>query len=440
MSDRKQISKILDCLGENPLFHLMLGSRELFHSNFLFWLMDQDKRLIGRLLEVTVDDADQCRIEREKYGVDLAILDLSTDRILAVVENKVKDMPRRDQLEQYSSKKPFKDADKILLSMEPPQFDCHELGWRTLSYSVLAERINRASKSPNQEHPTIIALYVKLLQDMSKLFQFMREQDKKCLRYWFCRSEALKMESSEVDKKLDSRRLLDIFNKRRAGALLNELDQAIGEDDISDHLIRVPRPSDSIENKIAIHSHTNLMNKNPIVSFVLNKRVNGRRLGLGVQVEGRQYRRFIEWEKFKVKQSADVDDVEFVVNDGTKGKRVEDDKHQKRLRDFVEKTDNFRWLFIGDPKQGHLASPGGGVDETRNLPTRMKKEFCSYAPNFVYRYVDVGFGDSDSLTDAALSPHDLAKTIVGDLKYALDRLRDDGYVSAYSHFKPGESA
>lgn len=115
MSDRKQISKILDCLGENPLFHLMLGSRELFHSNFLFWLMDQDKRLIGRLLEVTVDDADQCRIEREKYGVDLAILDLSTDRILAVVENKVKDMPRRDQLEQYSSKKPFKDADKILL-------------------------------------------------------------------------------------------------------------------------------------------------------------------------------------------------------------------------------------------------------------------------------------------------------------------------------------
>lgn len=34
------VAKLCRALGDEPLFHMSLGSRELFHSNFIAWVAD----------------------------------------------------------------------------------------------------------------------------------------------------------------------------------------------------------------------------------------------------------------------------------------------------------------------------------------------------------------------------------------------------------------
>ena len=128
------IGNILQSLEHSSMFHLSLGSKELFHSNFLYWLsiVDWDafilvaRKLAGvecfwwEYLYKRSDDRDENEIEvrREFHNFDLSIyvcvnreppkegsMEVKETWIpVLVLENKIKSLPRYEQLQEYTTK------------------------------------------------------------------------------------------------------------------------------------------------------------------------------------------------------------------------------------------------------------------------------------------------------------------------------------------------
>lgn len=112
---------ILANLGGKPIFKMSLGSKELFHSNFLefLWAIDNNMfiRIINELLTKaggsgldTGSCAPKYELSREKENFDICIFH---KKVIAkrertvydlVIENKVKSMPRKGQLDDYVNK------------------------------------------------------------------------------------------------------------------------------------------------------------------------------------------------------------------------------------------------------------------------------------------------------------------------------------------------
>ena len=121
------IDNILERLEQSSMFHLSLGSKELFHSNFLYWLsiVDRDTFLSVMHSLAKVDkfwwedySQDNIEIRRESRNFDLSIYvktypekrkdgeirEVETWIPVLVLENKMKSLPRHDQLQEYTAK------------------------------------------------------------------------------------------------------------------------------------------------------------------------------------------------------------------------------------------------------------------------------------------------------------------------------------------------
>ena len=80
----------IDYLKTSPMFNLSLSSKELFHSNFLYWLSlinkEAFKKLIAGLLNIRLDElnlelnwGDNWEVAREYKSFDLCVKDISKD-------------------------------------------------------------------------------------------------------------------------------------------------------------------------------------------------------------------------------------------------------------------------------------------------------------------------------------------------------------------------
>ncbi|HIN39989.1 MAG TPA: hypothetical protein EYM84_06930 [Flavobacteriales bacterium] len=141
-------------LRSNMLFQVSLGSKELFHSNFLAWLFDSYKSLAHELFLPFMDGSfeflsEGSFVDREKGNTDLRLNYVNNRHV--VIENKVKSMPYKEQLEKYA-KNTGKDHCYILLSLIKPEFiDASQSyqgengTWQYLSYGELASRLQSLS-------------------------------------------------------------------------------------------------------------------------------------------------------------------------------------------------------------------------------------------------------------------------------------------------------
>lgn len=116
----------IEYLAKSPMFNLSLSSKELFHSNFLYWLSLINKNAFKGLIAglLNTDDlewGDNWEVAREYKSFDLCIKDISKEladsnpedtneenkqkpNIYLVIENKVKSIPYKAQLEKYTNK------------------------------------------------------------------------------------------------------------------------------------------------------------------------------------------------------------------------------------------------------------------------------------------------------------------------------------------------
>ena len=113
----KDLNDIKKELNASPMYNLSLSSKELFHSNFLAWLGNNMETrpffvaVINELAGIVLDSNGDWKVAREDKNFDLCIREEKTNEkgkkyndYLLVIENKVKSIPRKSQLDEYVNK------------------------------------------------------------------------------------------------------------------------------------------------------------------------------------------------------------------------------------------------------------------------------------------------------------------------------------------------
>jgi len=139
-----------DAIKASPLFQLSLGSKELFHSNFIAWLARKYPEQVGQLfapyLKDNTGDLTITRIDRELKNIDVHFYFTNGQEL--ILENKVKSIPYIEQLEEYT-KGHTANQNFLLLSLTRPEFTktakipVLNTFWHTMSYRDLAESLKK---------------------------------------------------------------------------------------------------------------------------------------------------------------------------------------------------------------------------------------------------------------------------------------------------------
>lgn len=187
----------INYLRTSPLSNLSLSSKELFHSNFLYWLSKNEPDLFIKLIfELSNGGTDlnniiKWDVKREFLNLDLSIID-SNNNIIFVIENKVKSIPYKEQLVDYNKKisKVNKQKNlqcvKILLSLTKPTFNCAGEGWIWQNYNAVSQILkSQINNIKDQYHSSIINDYAEfakslhtLVDEWGKGSSFLRDPQK----------------------------------------------------------------------------------------------------------------------------------------------------------------------------------------------------------------------------------------------------------------------
>jgi hypothetical protein len=196
----------IEILQNNFLFQLSLGSKELFHSNLLAWLLDQKNEKDERELflyfvnkfggadftEVKYEQISEIEIAREKGNIDL-MLKWEQNNIcyFIIIENKMKSLPSIIQLQQYDKKITaiektkksntivHKMANKLLLTPYPIGFKFiseDKTKWVNITYendiqSFLEYAKTLKYKINSTDTSIVISTYIQFIQQLTDLLK-----------------------------------------------------------------------------------------------------------------------------------------------------------------------------------------------------------------------------------------------------------------------------
>lgn len=220
-NSRQGIALAVDRLNENPLFHMSLGSRELFHSNLLAYLFKTYPQEALILLNGSLREgpAKELEIQREENHIDLRVTFPGFKPI--VIENKVKSLPDLDQLDDYAWAFAKEDVEFLLLSLAPKPWPGEKHGnWKYLGYAELRDRlILMAEQIKLNRGPCfdvgVIQHYASMIAGLIEV----AEQAKPTLEDLFFRQDLRPL--------LHKGRVDSLYYKLRAGYLKNSIRVAI---------------------------------------------------------------------------------------------------------------------------------------------------------------------------------------------------------------------
>lgn len=112
------MENIIENLKNNFLFQASLGSKELFHSNLIAWILEQEneygeyealkiflKTINAKVPLNSLKKENEIKISREENNIDLIIKWKENEQWNFVfIENKMKSIPTSDQLKKYNEK------------------------------------------------------------------------------------------------------------------------------------------------------------------------------------------------------------------------------------------------------------------------------------------------------------------------------------------------
>jgi len=234
-ANANSIGRIVSRLMEEPLTHLMLGHRELFHSNLLAWFfrhMPASADHVFAPLTLYSQTPYKCSREvlREKSNLDL--LFRWPDRHPLVIENKVFSLPDEEQLISYAAKASAKEGLCAfwLLSLSDPGWKNgrKQLGvseWCWLSYAELAERIQCSLK------PDDCSYAAETMRHYSQVVALLSDLVERVVVQEAGETVAL---PSELKKALNDDRLESSMAKLRARSVAQRVRQALNNKGIMD--------------------------------------------------------------------------------------------------------------------------------------------------------------------------------------------------------------
>lgn len=252
----------------------MHGHRELFHSNLLSWFFDELPSAADAVFRplTVAGSGSQRRSERERQHLDLVLH--WPDAAPLVIENKVFSIPDLRQLDEYASvveKWSVRPSLTLLSVSAPPQLDAGGAvnGWRYLSYSELAERIENSLPRGSSYEVETMRRYASLVRDIHQLMQTTEVVD-----------DAEPVWQSSATLAPLTPQLRAALQKARAQRVAATIAEDLGP---------TRRPVKSA-----------LTNATPLVEWFGSVRAAGEQLSAGWQLQGNQFRRAVIFssEKF----------------------------------------------------------------------------------------------------------------------------------------------
>lgn len=242
------------------MFYLFLSSRELFHTNFWFWLSKVNKKETIQLFskKVISDDKHFIREHNQKFREHKAKIDLYIEGAV-VVENKVKDFPSTEQQQRIKQTFEGEDVEFVLVTL----FWFEELtfkDWKIMTYRELSEKINPEHFTQDPYHLHLINDYKSFLKHLAELAEHLQIKP----AYNF----AIAFET-EIYRQLNSIKLWEGYQKMRASHLLYQYNK---------HNIHGVKTGYSVNNQKAT------------IDFVVQLTEG---YNVGIQIENNQYRKFI---------------------------------------------------------------------------------------------------------------------------------------------------
>lgn len=310
---QKQNQASVKTLQDSPLFQLSLTSKELFHSNFLYWLgvtyRDLFKETFSNLGCRTAAWPEGWTVEREYKAAKSISLDLcvkgpgKNGKIYLILENKVKSIPNQQQLNRYAAIGNLADTcDFILLSLatdfpDKDQIDANSDGkWIVWNYEDLAAALDKALTSCGGNvrpfHKAILEDYIQMVRGLDGLFGHLTVDDDS--RYGYAEDEELR----EYINLLKQLRMEDVYEKVRASLLAGRLKQMLKDRFVDRNIAiesgyKIEEIGKSNEKPLTkVYVDSGYTNKQGVVDAKV--KIDNRYV-LTVQIQEKQYRHAIEW-------------------------------------------------------------------------------------------------------------------------------------------------
>ncbi len=258
-------------LKKSPVFSMSLGSKELFHSNFWGFLMEQEEcKDFIRFFFKNINLNCELKIEREDKNRDLVVF---SDGKEYVIENKIKSYPRLEQLEEYSEKTNIEQG--VITGISVPPFKLPNK-WLFISYHEVSSFL-RSIVFKNNYLKSVVDDYCEVLDSINSLMNLSLDETKDRLSYW-----------TENIHRLYDVRLMDVFRKIKADNFVQTCEELrlLVEHEIKD----LPGWS--------FYISRSFNNGKSTISFVLQKGSEDNYKGqIGVQIEDNQFRLFLGLNK-----------------------------------------------------------------------------------------------------------------------------------------------
>ncbi len=255
-----KIDTTIEKLKSSPLFYLFLSSRELFHSNFWFWLSTLNKTETAKLFsdKSVTSDITFKREHNQSSGEFKATVDLYVSDKIAI-ENKVKDFPTAVQLERIKNSFGKSDIAFVLTTL----FWTDELsfsGWSVKTYKNISDAIVPIKFTNDIYYQNLISDYKQFSLNLSELAEQLEIKQE----YDFAISL-----NKVLYGKLNEIKLWEGYQKLRASHLLIHFNKS---------------------NTLNITTAYGINNQKATIDFVLDLKDGYK---LGIQIEDIQYRKFV---------------------------------------------------------------------------------------------------------------------------------------------------
>jgi hypothetical protein len=179
-----EFEMLCNALKQEPLLHVSLGSKELFHSNLLAWMVrcfPERARLVFEPWLRPADWFSEDRARREFKHLDL-VVEL-VDHQAIVIENKMFALPDEQQLARYSEGVTAVRGDPtlLLLSLTDPGWPSGTMTiggrtWKWVSYRDLAARLANQFADDSEFSGQILAHEAVFVRLLCEVFEATRIQ------------------------------------------------------------------------------------------------------------------------------------------------------------------------------------------------------------------------------------------------------------------------
>lgn len=342
------LSEIIKALENNPVYRLSLGSKELFHSNMVAWLLESyPDSPVSELFGL--DKYEKKDVKREENHTDISV-DCGDARV--IIENKVKSLPDKNQLLRYSEKetKKKKINQFYLLSLFEPDFNDGIISnaaniiyrWNYVSYKELGDAVKRLEEKPKDEQNDdlehhLVNAYGDVCLDLDKVSSEILDNIKL--------DKPLPVSNKIFLEKLKKIHFEPVYHKVAADFMARELINKMKIKYIPPYSITAGRKVGNYEeNAFTIGSGFVSRGQKGIIEM---KYTIDKYFCMGIQVEGDQYRFLIEG----------TDTVKSSV--------------EPFFKALAEKIGTFPFLQYPEKEKGRK---------------RTYVEYCAYGNTFFYKY------------------------------------------------------